>query len=277
MSSNDHHQSHPSPGIDYHFEWEFRREAALWMSDLAIGVNIHPLATEFRQWLLREGHFSVFTEEHKGTPRSLTNPYSYHASVVAAILAKSINASHAFATGSDQLDDMEADIERIRIYNEQVLYAARFCEATTKQLLYCTQIPESYYKKAAIGTLLSTGCIDCRGSGRPRHRISMLGSLAHRYGLCMGFDQCLIEHLKIVNRLRNTEAAHAEVQSVRLRPSAESRAQLARDSFDIGNELVHMLQHVADLEDCIIKELNSHLGIYNLARTAAIGRDELRC
>jgi hypothetical protein len=276
MSSDDHHQSHPDPSIAYHFEWEFRREAALWMSDLAFGVNFHPLATEFRRWLLREGPFSVFAEEHKGTLRSLTNPYSYHASVIAAILAKSINASHAFATVSEPLDDMEADMERIRIYNEQVLYTARFCEATIKQLLYCTQIPESYYKKAPLGILFSAKCSECQRSGRPPHKISMLCSLAHRYGLCAAFDQCLIEHLKIINRRRNIEAAHAEAQSLRLRPSAESRAQLAQDSVEIGNELVHMLEHVADLENRMMQELKSRIGVFHLARARAAGRSELQ-
>lgn len=260
MTDNDHDQSHPDPNIAYHFDWEFRREAAIWLGERAIGVNFHPLATEFHQWLLREGQFSVFAEEHKGSLTSLTNPYSYHASVIAAILARSINASHEFATGTDPMDDMEADIERIRIYNEQVLYTARLCEATIKQLLYCTQIPEGYYKSAALGALLSSECKVCKKSGKPRHNISMLGSLAHRYELCIAFDQCLFEHLKIVNRRRNVEAAHSETQGLRLRPSAESRAQLARDSIDVGTELVHMLQHVSDLEIRMMKEFQSRMG-----------------
>jgi len=266
MSNGDHHQSHPDPSVAYHFDWDFRREAALWIGERVIGVNFYPIATEFRDWLLRQGHFSVFAEEHKGTLLSLTNPYSYHASVIAAILARSINASHEFATGSELLDDMEADIERIRIYNEQVLYTARLCEATIKQQLYCTQIPEPYYKRAALGALLSVECDECKKAGKPRHKISMLGSLAHRYGLCIAFDHCLIEHLKIVNRRRNIEAAHAEVQCLRLRPSAESRTQLAQDSVDVGNELVHMLQHVADLEARMMQELKSRIGVFDVAR-----------
>jgi len=260
MIYDDHHQPHPNLNIAYHFDWEFRREAALWSDKYAIGVNFHSLATDFRLWLLREGKFSVLAEEHKVSLASLTNPYSYHASVIAAILARSIDASHEFEKGTDPIDDMEADIERIRIYNEQVLYTARLCEATIKQLLYCTQIPESYYKNAALGALLSSDCKVCKKSGKPRHKISMLGSLAHRYGLCIAFDQCLFEHLKIVNRRRNVEAAHSETLELRLRPSAESRAQLARDSIDVGNELVHMLQHVGDLESCMMTELKSRIG-----------------
>lgn len=231
----------------------------MWHQGRAIGVNFHPVATEFRQWLLRKGQFSVFAEEHKGSMASLTNPYAYHASVIAAILARAVNASHDFATASDDIDSMDADVERIRIYNEQVLYTARLCEATIKQLLYCTQIPQGYYKKAALGALLSSECKVCKGSGKPHHKISMLGSLAHRYHLCIPFEKCLIEHLKIVNRRRNLEAAHSETQGLRLRAASDSRAQLAIDSMEVGNELVHMLQHISELEELMGKELKSRI------------------
>ena len=264
--TDDHRKSHPDPNIAYHFDWEFRREAAMWVGEQAIGVNFHPLATEVRQWLLRQGQFSVFAEDHKGSLASLRNPYSYHASVIAAILSRTINASHEFATGTELIDDVEADIERIRIYNEQVLYTARFCESTIKQLLYCTQIPETYYKNAALGALLSSECRVCKNSGKPGHKISMLGSLAHRYHLCLAFEHCLFEHLKIVNRRRNVEAAHSETKGLRLRPSAESRAQLAQDSIDVGNELVHMLQHISDLESRMLSELRSRIGGVSAAR-----------
>lgn len=259
MFNGDHHQSHHDPSIAYHFDWEFRCEAALWIGKSVVTANFHPLATEFRDWLLRRGCFSVFAEEHKDTLLSLTNPYTYHASAISAILARSINASHKFVIGAELLDDIDADIERIRIYNELVLYTARLCEAVIKQLLFCTQIPERYYKRAALGELLSVECGECKKSGKPRHKISMLGSLAHRYGLCRAFDDCLIEHLKIVNRRRNLEAAHAETSNLRLRPAAESRAQLAKATEDVGNELVHMLQHVADLESRMMQELESDI------------------
>lgn len=259
MTDDQHHASHADPNIAYHFDWGFRREALLWVGEHPIAVNFHPLATEFHQWLLQKGKFSVFAEEHKGSLLSLTNPYSYHASVIVAILARAINAAHDFATGTEPLDDMEADIERIRMYNEQILYTARFCEATIKQLLYCTQIPASYYEDASLGALLSVECRSCKGSGKPRHKISMLGSLAHRYRLCLPFEHCLFEHLKIVNRRRNVEAAHSEAQALRVRASSASRAQLMQDSLDAGNELVHMLQHTSDLESRMMSELRDGL------------------
>src|SRR6266436_1474638 len=254
-----HPQSHPDPNIAYHFDWEFRREAIRWVGERAIGINFHPLAKEFRHWLLREGQFPILAEQDKHSFASLTNPYSYHASVLAAILARVINASHEFATGTGPIDKMEGGIERIRLYNEQILYMARFCEAAIKQLLYCTQIPRKFYRTAALGALLSSDCSVCRTSGKPRHRVSMLGSLAHRYRLCLEFEHCLFEHLKIVNRRRNVQAAHSETQALRLRPSTESRGKLEQDSIEACKELVHMLQHISDLEGRMMVELESRL------------------
>jgi len=259
MDTEEHHQSHPDPNIAYHFDWEFRRESAIWVDQQALAPNFHPLAMEFHQWLLRQGQFSVLAENHKGTAFSLTNPYAYSASAIAAILARSINASHEFTHATEELDATEADIERIRIYNEQVLYMARFCEATIKQLLYCTQIPKKYYEHAALGSLLASDCKECRKSGKPPHKNSMLGSLAHRYKLCLEFDQCLIEHLKIVNRRRNLEAAHSDTQALNIRSATESRAQLEHDTLKVGNEFVHMLEHISDLEIEMRKEIKSRI------------------
>lgn len=271
MATKEHHQSHPDPKIAYHFDWEFRREAAIWADQQALVPNFHPLATEFRQWLLRKGQFSVFAENHKGTTFSLTNPYAYSASVIAAILAKSINASHEFYTAREALDATDADIERIRIYNELVLYMARFCEASIKQLLYCTQIPKKYYANAALGALLASDCKTCRKSGNPPHKNSMLGSLAHRYKLCLEFDHCLIEHLKIVNRRRNIEAAHSDTQVLNIRSVEESRAQLEHDSLEVGNEFVHMLKHISDLEIKMMNELKSRISsAHELAHSSIV-------
>jgi hypothetical protein len=40
----------------------------------------------------------VFEEEHRDAILSIKNSYTYHASVIAAILAKAINATHAFGS-----------------------------------------------------------------------------------------------------------------------------------------------------------------------------------
>src|SRR5258708_6855891 len=163
MSNNTSHASHSDPSIANHIEWGFRRESLTGVGDIPLRVNFHPLATEFREWLLRKGSFSVFAEKDRNEVLSIKNPYTYHASVITTILARVINATHAFAISTEPLSAMDADIERIRLYNEQILYTARLCEATIKQLLYCTQIPESYYKKASLGALLAIECRACKG------------------------------------------------------------------------------------------------------------------
>jgi hypothetical protein len=255
MSQDLPHSDHPDPNIAYHFEWGFRDEALRRIGEHPVGPNIYPLATEFNLWLQQKGPLSIFAEEHKGQTFSVANPYTYHASAIAGILSKVVNATHAFSTDTIPLDSADAELERLRLYNEQTLYIARFCEALIKQLAYCTQIPKRYYADASLGALLSTECKACKGSGKPRHQISILGSLAHRYHLCMPFEKCLFEHLRIVNRRRNSEAAHSESQSLNIRTVAESRAQLFENSLESGNELVHMLSHIAELERLISNEL----------------------
>lgn len=251
------HIGHGDADIAYHVEWGFRPEALRRRNGIPIGVNLYPIATEFHQWMLRKGQLSVFAEEDRQRCDAYSNPYTYHCSSLATILAVAINDSHSMASSSAPLDAMVAEVQRIRIYNEQVLYIARLCEALIKQLLYCTQIGARYYKDVSLGGLLSTECRGCKGSGAKRHKLSLLGSLAHRYGLCLPFEKCLFEHLKIVGRRRNVEAAHSEAQLLKIRSAPASREQLMIESLDAGNELVHMLQHISDLENHMIRELEA--------------------
>lgn len=135
MNDDHPHVAHSDFNIAHHFEWGFRKEALLWSGDYSNGVNFHPIATEFHQWLLRQGSFSIFSEDSQNKPSSFTNPYTYHASVIAAILATTIGATYKFAMSTEPIASIDAEIERIRLYNEQILYTARLCEATIKQLL----------------------------------------------------------------------------------------------------------------------------------------------
>lgn len=263
MSDNQHLNSHTDPNIAYHIEWEFRKEAFIWLDNRPVSINIHPVATELYDWLRRKGHVSLLMQEDKDEPLSITNPYTYDASTLAGITTHIINGGHDFATSEESISDIEAGIECIRLYNEQVLYTARFCEASIKQLLYCTQISKKHYKDASIGTLLSTDCRACRGEGKP-HKMSLLGSLAHRYNLCLEFDYCLSEHLKIVNRRRNVEAAHSGTQLLRKTSVNNSKSQLLKDLQEIGNEFVHMLKHISDLETLMILELKRLLMVIML-------------
>src|SRR6266404_4011513 len=60
MSNSTSHVSHGDLSIAYHIKWGFRKESLIWVGDIPIGVNFHPLATEFRGWLIQKGVFSVF-------------------------------------------------------------------------------------------------------------------------------------------------------------------------------------------------------------------------
>lgn len=249
-----HKNTQHQQGVAYHVDWGFSEESIVWDGGKPVVINFYPIATELRNWLLRKGRLSLLSQTEKELPVSIKNPYSYSASSIAAIFANSLNAGHKFTSSTEDIDDMDAEIERIRLYNEQVLYTSRICEVTIKQLLHCTLIPRRLYKKAALGGLLSTDCKPCRKAGSP-HAISLLGSLAHRYHLCLPFEHCLVEHLKIVKRRRDIEAAHSDTQIINVRTSQTSREQLKTDSVEAANELVHMLSHISELEQKMFQEL----------------------
>ena len=265
------HVGHGEQDIAYHVEWGFRKEGFRWKGGLPHGANFHPSATEFHQWLRQRGHYQIFSEKHKANDAPYTNPYTYRSSVLCSIYTEVFNDSHDLANSSnDSCDAMEAEIQCIRIYNEQVLYTSRLCECLIKQLLYCTQIGRKYYEDASLGGLLSTECRGCRGSKKKRHKLSLLGSLGHRYGLCIEFEQCLFEHLTIVGRRRNVEAAHSDSPIIMNRSVAESRAWLMKESIAAGEEFAHMLQHLSDLETHMLAELNK-MSLSYAHRAAIVG------
>ena len=256
--TDDHSKSpHIDPNVAYHIGWEFRKEALIVEGSIIQKINFHPLATELKGWLKGAGNFVIFTESDKAKPKAINNPHTYNASVIVSILANVINSAHAFATSTEEIKPIDAEVERIRLYSEVTLYTARACEALIKQLLYCTNIPPKYYKKSSLGGLLSADCKSCRKAGKPIHKISMLGSIAHRYDLCLEIEKCLSEHLKIVNRRRNVEAAHSESLAITNNNSKEARAQLFHDTQSSGNDLVHMLEHISELEGKMREELKS--------------------
>jgi hypothetical protein len=70
-----------------------------------------------------------------------TNPYTTSGITLQLLMARIINASHEYAaTDTPNLNEVDAEVERIRLYNEVLMYSARFCEVAIKQLLYCTQM-----------------------------------------------------------------------------------------------------------------------------------------
>ena len=55
-------------------------------------------------------------------------------------------------------------------------------------------------------------------------------------------------NMKIVNRRRNIEAGHSAVGDFEPKTVSEVRSQLKLELVKIGDELQHMLTHIADIE-----------------------------
>jgi hypothetical protein len=250
----------PSPHNNnsvHHVNWAFRSEAFRWTDRTPIGANFHPVGSELRDWLLRRGSLQLFHAKHQEGADPYTNPYTYQGSNLAVLLGDAMNEAYAFSEENGPMDPLAAEAKRVRLYTEQVLYTARVCEALIKQLLHCTMIPVGYYRGSGLGGLLSKDCIACRDSKSTRHKLSLIGSLAHRYHLCLEFDHCLIHDMKVVHRRRDLKAAHTGVCEIMPESAAVSRARLRQDALEVGNEFVHMLQHIGSLESHMIMELES--------------------
>jgi hypothetical protein len=249
------HDRHRDPNMPYHVEWELRNEAAILVNGTPTDYNFFPFATELRNWMLRKpDRLCVFVNGRD----KYTNKYTYQASVLISVFQLIINDSAEFILASEPSDPHDAEIKRIRLYSENVLYTARICEALIKQLLFCTDFVEDQYKGAALGALLSKPCSGCR-SEEKRHKLSLLGSLAHHYGFCGAYENCLDKHISIVNRRRNLKAAHTESDTFTLKTPQKARSQYEKEMTDVGEELLHMLQHIGQIETRMMDEMSRHL------------------
>ncbi len=72
-----------------------------------------------------------------------------------------------------------------------------------------------------------------------------------------------MDHMDLVNRLRNSEAAHAGVQQLNIRSVEVSKLQLMQDSQEALNGFVHMLTHVEDLERRMLVDLAEKAEVIN--------------
>lgn len=221
-----------------------------------------------RAWMMRRGSLSLPPEPVQPALGGYTNPYTASGVTLQLLMAGVINASHSYATCDTPGDDeVDAEVERIRLYNEVLMYSARFCEAAIKQLLYCTQIPESRYTRMALGALLESPCPDCKKqNGKKPHLVSLVGTLAHPFHLCMEFEHCAMDHMDLVNRLRNSEAAHAAVQLVNVRSAGASKAQLKDDSQQALEGFAHMLSHLENLEHRMLNDLTDKVRAIDLLK-----------
>jgi len=246
-----------------HQVWAYRAEAVIWIDDKPVKPNIVPFGHQMALWLRqRVLALPLLTKRGQSIVGELSNPYSYSLGAISLVIGAAINDAIEFSESTEAIDPVDAEVKRIRLESELTLYAARFCEAAIKQMLYCTQIPVRMYEKASMGQLLARECDDCKKAGRERHDISLLGSLAHRFFLCRMLDDCAIDHLQLVARRRNQEAAHSDSQSIHPRSAAESRKHLAASVSEIGHELGHMADHITEIEAKMIAETELFIRSY---------------
>ncbi|WP_323161880.1 hypothetical protein [Pseudomonas fluorescens] len=242
-----------------HHPWRYSPHAFRWTGEYIAGPNFLPLATEMRAWMLQLGHLSLMPPLESPTNGGYTNTYTENGITLALLMSKSVNSSHHFATSptaSESDNEVSAELERIRLHNELLINSARFCEIVIKQLLHCTQIPVSLYQRMALGQLLESPCPHCKKkNGVKPHSTSLVGTLACPFGLCLAFEHCAMNHMNLVNKLRNTQAAHSEVQTLNIRSISASKAQLYQDCEGILNDFLHMLSHLQDLERTILDDL----------------------
>lgn len=221
-----------------------------------MGINFLPLAREMRAWLMQRGALPILSTTDQQAKGGYTNPYTFSGVSLALIMARVVNSFHEFTTQTSDQDGVDAEIERLRLYNEVILYSARICEVAIKQLLYCTQIPEPKYDRMALGALLESPCPKCkRENGKEPHLVSLVGSLAHPFHLCLEFDHCALDHMDLVNKQRNSQAAHSGIQTLNIRSVEESKAQLVNDCDEVLTGFLHMLSHLEKLEERMLDDL----------------------
>jgi hypothetical protein len=275
---NDTGKTHPHHQRDWHGAhqpWAYRQEAFRWKGEQIVGINFIPLATEMRAWIMRRGALRTISSNDFRGESGPINPYTLSGASLTLIMARVINAWHGFATNQSDHDEIDAEIERLRLYNEVVLYSARICEVIVKQLLYCTQIPASLYKRMAIGALLESPCPDCKKqAGKTPHSISLVGSLAHPFHLCQEFDHCAMDHMDLVNKIRNTQAAHSDIQALNIRSASESKSQLFSEGDEVLSGFTHMLSHFEKLEGSVFQDLTKKGQAIILLKTNGLQADE---
>ena len=259
-----------------HQEWGYRPQAFRWDGHKLVGINFIPLAREMRAWLKQRGQLPLLSNADLTTKGGYTNPFTFSGGSIALILARVVNAYYDYCTTPSVQDDpIDAEIERLRLYNEVVLYTARMCETTIKQLLYCTQFPESRYMKKALGQLLEAPCTTCKKeNGKKPHLISLVGSLAHPFHLCLEFDHCALDHMALVNTLRNSQAAHSGIQTLNIRTTDVSKTDLREGCDEVMQGFIHRLSHLEKVEEAMLDDLAQKGAAIELLRRNGLPAEE---
>ncbi len=210
-----------------------------------LSVNFFPFGTQLRHWMLQERwELPVLTAENS----AFSNPHTADASVLIAAYMRLTNESAEWALEGRVTNSLTAELRRIRFLSEFVLYTVRISEVLIKQLLFCSDFEPRDFERAALGRLLAQDCRACRKAKKETHQVSLLGSLAHRYGLCAGYNNCIEKDLPRLNHLRSKLTAHSRTWEVRLRTPEEARVQLHDETIEIGELFLHMLRHIGDIE-----------------------------
>jgi hypothetical protein len=250
------HLPHKDRNLAYHMEWGFRKESAIHLpNDVPVEPNIRPIGGMLRKWMMREDQLNFLFHSDKRKTLAPTNPYTYNAFALVLAYSNIINESANFVASQPSEDKLDDEIKHFRLYTEYVLYPSRILEALIKQLLYLTTFRPEDYKTIALGELLSSECSGCKASEDTRHKISFVGSIAHRYGFCGPYEQCLHSQMEIVRKRRNLEAAHSGVVKMVGRNGQRTRQIFSGQIERIGNEFIHMLKHIEDMENNVIAEL----------------------
>ena len=245
-----------------HPAWKVSRDAFIWDGATPKAPNLLPFAADMSLWTQRKlSSLPLIVHQSSNLPCQPSNPYTYSLATISTAIAQTLSEAIAFAESSEYIDNLSAEITRIRYESELVIFATRFCEAAIKQMLYCTNFPKKLYKNAGMGPLLSQECRPCKASTNA-HDVSLLGALAHRYALCHTLDFCAFDHLALLARRRNLETAHSDAQHLYPRTIIESRSKMKRTILDIGSELGHMADHLGAIEDKMIKEINLIIQAY---------------
>ncbi len=127
----------------------------------------------------------------------------------------------------------------------------------------------------ALGQLLESPCPNCkRENGKEPHLVSLVGTLAHPYYLCLAFEHCAMDHMDLVNKLRNSQAAHSGIQELNIRTPDASRSQLFEDSSNILNGFLHMLSHIEELEQNMLRDLGNKAKSINLLKLNGLKQDD---
>ncbi|WP_372013326.1 hypothetical protein [Pseudoxanthomonas sp. 10H] len=258
--NSPHHSAHEAS----HQLWAYSDGAAVWGHDgNPIAPNIAPFATDMYAWLKRETSFVWQSGTHLAPGLdSQRNPYSESLTTLTASIATVIEDAVRFIESKSDISPTEAEVRRIRLECELVLYTARFSEAAIKQMLHCTGVPPKLYRNEAMGQLLAQDCRPCRQANLPRHSFSLLGSLAHHFFLCQEIDDCALDHLILANKRRNLEAAHSNAQRLRDFDPQQSRDALKVTLDEVGGAFAHLLGHVAKVEAAMIKEIELRIAHY---------------